>query len=67
MKNNPELFVYWLQGYAELCGERPSEIQWEMIKEHLDLVFNKETKLKIDPNLIKARLANNKNGNQPYC
>ena len=44
MTNNPELFAYWLQGYIELGGERPSESQWEMIKEHLSLVFKKETR-----------------------
>ena len=43
-------FCYWLQGYAELCGERPSEIQWDMIKEHLQLVFKKETKLNVNMN-----------------
>jgi hypothetical protein len=37
-------FAYWLQGYTEICGERPSESQWEMIKEHLSLVFKKETR-----------------------
>ena len=41
---NTQDFAYWLQGYTEICGERPSEVQWEMIKEHLALVFKKETK-----------------------
>lgn len=36
-------FCYWLNGYIELGGERPSESQWEMVKEHLLLVFKKET------------------------
>ena len=36
-------FCYWLNGYIEFGGERPSESQWEMVKEHLLLVFKKET------------------------
>lgn len=36
-------FCYWLQGYAELGGERPTEAQWAQIKEHLKLVFTKVT------------------------
>lgn len=38
-------FAYWLNGFIELHGEKPNDIQWESIKEHLGLVFNKETKL----------------------
>ena len=30
-------FKYWLQGYAEICGDLPSKEQWEMIKEHAEL------------------------------
>lgn len=37
----PENFTYWLQGYSEICGQAPSEKQWEIIKDHLNLVFNK--------------------------
>ncbi len=42
----PESFVYWLQGFAELTDgiDRPSAAQWAMIKDHLALVFKKETK-----------------------
>ena len=36
-------FAMWLNGYVELGGERPSEAQWQMIKEHLSLVFKKVT------------------------
>lgn len=39
MKMKPESFVYWLQGFAELTGERPSAAQWEVIKLHLQAVF----------------------------
>lgn len=43
MQNDPRAFAYWLQGYTEICGERPTEAQWAMIKEHLQLVFTKVT------------------------
>lgn len=37
-------FAYWLQGFAEMNGDvPPTPEQWKMIKEHLDLVFNKVT------------------------
>ena len=39
----PQDFCTWLQGYIELGGSTPDEAQWEMIKEHLQLVFKKET------------------------
>jgi hypothetical protein len=39
----PENFCYWLQGFAELNGTAPTPQQWESIKEHLALVFNKVT------------------------
>lgn len=39
-------FALWLHGFTELTGgEMPSENQWKMIVEHLDLVFNKVTLL----------------------
>ena len=40
---NSESFTFWLQGYVELNGETPTPAQWELIKEHLALVFNKQT------------------------
>ena len=40
-----EQFTYWLQGHCEMNPTRmPTEAQWEMIKDHLNLVFKKETK-----------------------
>jgi hypothetical protein len=39
----PEQFAYWLQGYVELIGNRPSEARWKAIKEHLATVFVKVT------------------------
>ncbi|WP_454889996.1 hypothetical protein [Serratia quinivorans] len=40
----PQQFVYWIQGFAELSEQAPSETQWNSIKEHLDLVFKKESR-----------------------
>lgn len=36
-------FVYWFKGFIELNGGVPTELQWQQIKDHLDLVFNKVT------------------------
>jgi hypothetical protein len=36
-------FAYWLQGFAEIHGGAPTPAQWEVIKDHLNLVFNKVT------------------------
>jgi hypothetical protein len=38
-----EQFAYWMQGFAEMVNERPTEKQWTMIKDHLTLVFDKQT------------------------
>lgn len=35
----PKQFVYWLQGFAELGDNRPTEAQWVSIKDHLQTVF----------------------------
>lgn len=45
----PEQFTYWLQGHCEMNphDEAPTEAQWAMIKEHLQLVFKKETSITI--------------------
>lgn len=40
---NAQEFCYWLQGYIELNGQFPSSAQWQQIKDHLGLVFNKQT------------------------
>jgi hypothetical protein len=39
----PENFTYWLNGFVELNGTPPTPEQWDCIKEHLKLVFTKET------------------------
>jgi hypothetical protein len=38
-----EQFAYWLQGYAELNEAPPSAEQWQAIRDHLALVFDKVT------------------------
>lgn len=38
-----ESFCFWLQGYFELGGENLSPQQVQIIKDHLALVFKKET------------------------
>lgn len=43
VKMSPQRFCDWLQGFAELGGSPPSIGQWNMIKEHLALVYNKVT------------------------
>lgn len=45
----PEDFKAWLTGFAELHGEIPTTEQWEVIKEHLGLVFNKVTTKQSNP------------------
>ena len=38
-----ENFAYWLNGFIELDGAPPTPTQWQQIKDHLALVFRKET------------------------
>ena len=41
---NPQEFSYWLKGFFELTDQKTlNETQVQIIKEHLDLVFTKET------------------------
>lgn len=41
---NELTFTMWLQGWVELNGgAMPTQQQWDMIKEHLALSFNKVT------------------------
>lgn len=39
----PEQFVYWLNGFAELNANPPTEAQWRVIRDHLAPVFVKVT------------------------
>lgn len=36
-------FCYWLQGFAEVSHQAPTDEQWKIIQDHLQLVFRKET------------------------
>lgn len=41
---NAQEFCYWLQGRAELLPDQPpTQAEWQMIREHLALVFRKVT------------------------
>ena len=41
---SPEAFTYWLQGFVEIANtDTISEKQWQIIKDHLKLVFDKKT------------------------
>lgn len=40
-------FKNWFVGFIELNQTAPTEQQWEVIKEHLSLVFNKVTTRKV--------------------
>lgn len=45
----PEQFCYWLQGRAEIDPSTPTDQQWEIIRDHLALVFDKETPVRLAP------------------
>ena len=45
-------FAYWLNGFAELNESPPTEAQWQAIKDHLALVFNKVTPLLADTDIM---------------
>ena len=41
---NHNQFTYWLQGFVEMNGgKQPTKEQWQIIKDHLKLCFNKVT------------------------
>lgn len=41
---NNDQFTYWLQGFVEMNGgKEPTKQQWQIIKDHLKLCFNKVT------------------------
>ncbi len=48
-----EQFAYWLQGFAEMNAEPPTADQWQAIKDHLALVFNKVTP-PYSPGIVKS-------------
>ena len=54
----PEQFVYWLQGFAEVNQSAPNDAQWTIIKDHLQLVFKKETPLRVGPGIAAPAYPN---------
>lgn len=61
-KLTSEQFTYWLQGYFEISGTNElNSTQVQIIKDHLDLVFNKVTPvrtsdLKVDKEYLKQAI-----------
>lgn len=61
---SPQDFVYWLNGFVELGGDKnpPDEAQWKMICEHLKLTMVKVTPplerhaVQTDPDWIKKAI-----------
>jgi hypothetical protein len=51
----PQEFCYWLQGYFEVSGnETLTPEQVKMVKEHLQLTFNKVTTTTIHPSSLRT-------------
>ena len=47
----PEQFVYWLQGFMEMANPSTlNETQTQQIKDHLKLVFDKKTPIRLSTN-----------------
>lgn len=42
-----DAFVYWLKGYSELTQSCPTQFQWIIIQDHLNLVFKKITPYRV--------------------
>ncbi len=48
--NEPKDFCYWLQSFAELQPDAVlTPTQWQIVKDHLALVFNKVTPKRKEP------------------
>lgn len=66
MKNKKNMttenFCYWLRGFQEIGGSVPNEQEWKTIRDHLDLVFKKET-----PNRIKIPNSFSPHGTPILC
>lgn len=54
---NAQRFCDWLQGYVEIDGNVPTEVQWQIIKDHLDLVYNKVTPVRTQVGQVTDQLA----------
>lgn len=68
-------FCRWLQGFCELQEDNtpPTEKQWLLIKQHLQLVYNKETSSigdeieGIEKTLIALSNKQEKDTPMPFC
>ena len=55
----PENFCYWLQGFIETSNPKSiDDIQTKIIKDHLQLVFNKTTPKYYTDDKWKAQIVN---------
>jgi len=69
----PEQFCYWLNGHFDLAGDNKlSEEQVKVIREHLELVFNKKVKginlfESIKPNVQRPRFYPTTDLLKPMC
>jgi hypothetical protein len=53
---NENQFVYWLQGFVELNPQAMLTLtQWQIVKDHLALVFKKETPVRGIPLPVSPR------------
>ena len=65
-----ENFTYWLKGFVEINGTEPTKEQWQIIKDHLELVFKKETPFyptKIQPTDFPYNHNQDLLDNRPLC
>lgn len=54
-KMTPDQFVYWLQGFFEISDATSlTEKQVTIIKDHLQLLFKKETPIRTIPSTIES-------------
>lgn len=62
-------FAYWLKGFTEITnGAQPDALQWAIIKDHLELVFNKVTPDRFGPRPEPTYCSPVKlTGNMPVC
>lgn len=66
-------FCYWLQGYIEIGGGSPlTEFQMNVVKRHLDMVFEHEIDPSHGPAEHQAKLSAmhagpNADGSRPRC
>lgn len=52
----PKQFAYWLQGFVELNDAPPTPEQWQAVRDHLALVFEKVTPPSQRRDVLSTRL-----------